>query len=366
MKILTVLEGVDQLEFTNKEKLFLERKKEKVKISVILTAYGREKFLHQALDSISSQTLDKSEYEVITITNFDFKYVTSPGMKLSKIIMEGSIGQFLKRGIEQSRGEIIAFLDDDDLWEEGKLKNTLKVFSEISDISYYHNSCSFVDEYGRKMKTSFFKSGQLRKFKNKLIFKNFDKLEIMQMLNYAGNGHLSSITIKKVDFEPVLSNLQKITGATDVFFFWSAIINHKKILLDPLQFTKYRFHSLNTARSQKSLTLNGTHSEEFQTKANEYLRQKNTYEILTHYLNDSSGRASDQMDFLKLSCIDLDLMSSIFSGDRRVSVLRDVLKPLRYWKIIGQPSTILVMGMSIVYVFSPKLAFLIWNTLNSF
>lgn len=40
-------------------------------ISVIITALNRKEFLEDAIDSVISQTLDKDQFEIKVITNFD-------------------------------------------------------------------------------------------------------------------------------------------------------------------------------------------------------------------------------------------------------------------------------------------------------
>lgn len=40
------------------------------KLSVVITAHNRRKFLRAAVDSVLSQSLARSEYEVIVVKNF--------------------------------------------------------------------------------------------------------------------------------------------------------------------------------------------------------------------------------------------------------------------------------------------------------
>jgi Glycosyl transferase family 2. len=56
-------------------------------ISVIITAFNRDTFLKDAIESALKQTLDKKVYEVIVVKNFDWEFddvYSSRGVKNNK------------------------------------------------------------------------------------------------------------------------------------------------------------------------------------------------------------------------------------------------------------------------------------------
>ena len=110
-------------------------------ISVIITAYDRKEFLLNAIKSALNQTLDKKYYEIIVIKNFRDENIDDfiNENKIKHILMDGTMGKFLCSGIDASRGEIICFLDDDDLFFENKLEIVYKEFKKDMNIVYYHN-----------------------------------------------------------------------------------------------------------------------------------------------------------------------------------------------------------------------------------
>ena len=89
-------------------------------ISVIITAYNIKEFLLNAIKSVLKQTLEKKYYEIIVIKNFLDKDIDDliDEKKIKHILMEGTLGEFLYKGISEANGEIISFLDDDDLFLE--------------------------------------------------------------------------------------------------------------------------------------------------------------------------------------------------------------------------------------------------------
>lgn len=111
-------------------------------ISVVITAYKRKEFLLEALKSAVNQTLKRDKYEIICIKNFkDIKIDNY--LKYNNIIniagKEKPIGEWLYLATKKARGEIIVFLDDDDLFSKDKLEMIYFYFSKYA-IGFYHNS----------------------------------------------------------------------------------------------------------------------------------------------------------------------------------------------------------------------------------
>lgn len=93
-------------------------------ITVLITAYNRKEYLIKAVNSVLNQTLDKSYYEIIVIKNFKDNYIDDylTNNNIKNIIMDGTEGDYILKGMEESRGKIISFLDDDDIFHNEKLQ----------------------------------------------------------------------------------------------------------------------------------------------------------------------------------------------------------------------------------------------------
>ena len=113
-----------------------------MKVSVIVTAYNRREYINEAINSVLSQNFDLMNVELIIITNFEFNFqITLQNINRYKIInLDGDIGEFLFTAISESSGEIIVFLDDDDMFDNEKLKYVNESFSTHRTLCYYHNS----------------------------------------------------------------------------------------------------------------------------------------------------------------------------------------------------------------------------------
>jgi glycosyltransferase involved in cell wall biosynthesis len=102
-------------------------------ISVIITAHNRREFLLEAVNSALNQTLPKDEYEIIVVKNFEDerieKFLEERNVK-NIVTKEEPLGAKIFKGVEESRGEVVSFLDDDDLWLPQKLE-IVKKYSKI-------------------------------------------------------------------------------------------------------------------------------------------------------------------------------------------------------------------------------------------
>jgi len=103
-------------------------------VSVIIPTYNRERFVSKAIDSILHQSF--TDYEIIVIDDGSTdgtQNVLKPYMNLIRYIYQDNRGVSAarNRGVQESRGELLAFLDSDDLWSPGKLRTQIdKVFSD--------------------------------------------------------------------------------------------------------------------------------------------------------------------------------------------------------------------------------------------
>lgn len=114
-------------------------------VSVIIPTYKRSDKLKRAIDSVTRQTYSDLEVLVVNDNEVEDEYtqdlkrlfsnISDPRVHL--IMQEKHINGAAARnaGIKASKGEYIAFLDDDDLWDKRKLKWQVDILSSL-DGSY--------------------------------------------------------------------------------------------------------------------------------------------------------------------------------------------------------------------------------------
>jgi glycosyltransferase involved in cell wall biosynthesis len=120
-------------------------------ISVIVTAYNRRRYLPFALRSLEAQTLPKDRFEVIVVKNFEDKEsdnITSRNGWKEVYNDDLYQGRMVLAGLEESRGEVITFLDDDDMYVNNRLEEVYKAFTAYNRLTYFHNSQTIIDDNG--------------------------------------------------------------------------------------------------------------------------------------------------------------------------------------------------------------------------
>ena len=97
-----------------------------VKVSAIITTHNRADLLLRAVESVLSQTF--TDYEVIVVDDGSTDHTqkvmaTQRDPRIRYLRHETAVGPCAARntGIDNARGEYVAFLDDDDEWLPGKL-----------------------------------------------------------------------------------------------------------------------------------------------------------------------------------------------------------------------------------------------------
>lgn len=111
-----------------------------MKLSIIICAYNREIFISDALMSLVNQTTDKSIFEVIVVNNNSTDNTKNVVLDIinkfpeTKIIYTEEYNQGLtfarNKGIQEAKGEIISFIDDDGKAEPDYVSNLLKAFEK--------------------------------------------------------------------------------------------------------------------------------------------------------------------------------------------------------------------------------------------
>ncbi|MDO8490318.1 MAG: glycosyltransferase family 2 protein [bacterium] len=87
------------------------------KISVIIPAYNEEKYIGNALDALHKQTVPRSSFEIIVVDNASTDHTAALSREhgADLVVLEETKGtnQARQRGLLESRGKIVAFLDAD-------------------------------------------------------------------------------------------------------------------------------------------------------------------------------------------------------------------------------------------------------------
>ena len=141
-----------------------------MKISIITTNYNTDKYLEETIKSVLNQKGDFELEYIITdggSTDNSLNIIKEYKDKL-KYISEKDKGQSngINKGLKMATGDIVAFLNADDLYTEGALEKVVTYFKENPDCMWLTGYCKIIDENGKQIKKYIteYKNRKLRKF----------------------------------------------------------------------------------------------------------------------------------------------------------------------------------------------------------
>ncbi len=121
------------------------------KVSVIIPTYNRMHLIARAIDSVLAQTF--TDYEIIVIddgSKDDTQQILQTYQTKIKYIFQDNqgISEARNRGIQESKGEYIAFLDSDDWWAPEKLTEQVKILNTHKNIGIVYSRMPIINEKG--------------------------------------------------------------------------------------------------------------------------------------------------------------------------------------------------------------------------
>lgn len=120
-------------------------------VSVVIPTYNSGLYIKEAVDSVLRQSYKNFEIIVVDDGSIDdTKSILSQYIKTGKIkyLFQENKGPAVARnsGIKHSKGEFVAFLDADDIWQDDKLEKQLPLFSD-TDVSLVYSDTLFFGDF---------------------------------------------------------------------------------------------------------------------------------------------------------------------------------------------------------------------------
>lgn len=123
-------------------------------VSIIIPTYNASKYIIQTLESVIVQSFN--DYEIIIVDDCSKddtvlkinNYLNKINVNFNLIINEKNLGVAISRnkGISVAKGQFIAFLDSDDMWDKDKLDKQITFMRENDYIFSYTNQYSINED----------------------------------------------------------------------------------------------------------------------------------------------------------------------------------------------------------------------------
>ena len=191
-------------------------------VSVIIPYYKKRHFIRETIVSVIKQSYDYLEiiiiYDDTNLNDLEYLQKISKLDNRIKIINNNKrlgAGPSRNRGIDQSNGKYIAFIDADDTWTQDKIKEQIS-FMKKNNYQISHTSYFIIDE------------------KKKIVGqrKARDLLSINEILKSCDIG-LSTVIIEKKVIVDTKTKFPQLVTKED-FVFWLKLLkkNHKFFAFD--------------------------------------------------------------------------------------------------------------------------------------
>src|SRR5215813_2949226 len=129
-----------------------------MKISTVITLYNLEKYIDDAIQSVLRQSRQPDEIIVVDDCSTDGSadIVAKHGHRVIYIKQENNIGALRNSlsGLKAATGDIVAFLDGDDIWMPEKLEAIEKEFLQDEAVVLVSHDFIEVDENLQELNTS--------------------------------------------------------------------------------------------------------------------------------------------------------------------------------------------------------------------
>lgn len=127
-------------------------------ISIVMPAYNCEKYVAEAISSVRAQSYTKWELLVIDDGSVDrtrriIAEYAHDDARITLLCNEENRGVSAtrNRGIESAKGEWIAFLDSDDMWDPAKLEKQIRV-ARRNKAEFIFTGSAYINEAGQPFK----------------------------------------------------------------------------------------------------------------------------------------------------------------------------------------------------------------------
>jgi glucose-1-phosphate thymidylyltransferase len=226
----------------------LNEKSDKVEISVIVPVYNPSfAEFETCLKSISSQTYLPIETIFVfdgmkdeTATYLIMKYL--PDARI--IELEANLGQGSARNIAASKakGNYLAFIDQDDVWEPTHLENFNKILSRRS-FAFGYSDIDKIDKEGQVLSSSMMEE-TVRIGRNRLIKRDITDYLFRDLMIFP-----SSAIVNKNAFDAVNGFADNLRGHEDDELFRKLVTNFESHFYTGMKTSSWRSHPRGTSAS---------------------------------------------------------------------------------------------------------------------
>jgi glycosyltransferase involved in cell wall biosynthesis len=225
--------------------------------SVIVLAHDRRQYIRGAVQSILSQSVPRSQYEIIVVKAFSDPSLDSflAEIGATSILSPGTPGATkVAAGLGQAHGEVLLLLDDDDLFEPTRLQAIAQAFASDSKLGFFCNQITCIGSDGQPLSQQAIRRLDTRRWNstNQLsIDRPLTPRKLRRLANRKPDFNASAGAVRREVAVRAYPYLTRLRLTVDTLFFFSSLSFGFNVLLDPRRLTRYRVHGENTTLGGK-------------------------------------------------------------------------------------------------------------------
>jgi glycosyltransferase involved in cell wall biosynthesis len=287
--------------FCGKVKIFMMT--DATPISVIIPTHNYGSFIGDAIESILVQDYPQECIEIIIVddgsTDNTREVVQKYASRVTYIYSERKgVAAARNKGVTLAKGEIVTFLDADDIWLPARTKKVTEAFAQHTDIGIVFHNFDVIDKDGGLMYKDFSEAVYPQKKQTGLLLSDIIRGNV-----FCG---ASSFSFKTALLKKICPIPEDIRRGVDLYLTIIAAAYTQAWHL-PEILGLYRLHHKNL-----TFLVNGTPLK----AAHIHKDLSHTYEQLFARLSRISSIKREDIQGLKRSCSRSRLLSAILSGER--------------------------------------------------
>lgn len=297
-----------------------------MKTTCLINNYNYARYVGDAIQSALDQTVSFNEIIVVDDGSTDNSLEVIEGCikncENAKIIAKGNQGQLscFNEGFKASSGDIIFFLDSDDLYMPDYLETALRFYRQNGECDFL---CCSVQEFGMRNSLKTY----IKYYLEETGDMGCSLLSTLYGRTWVGSAtsslSMKRIIVKKILPIPFLEEWR--TRADDCLVFGSSLVGARKYYI-PQPLIKYRVHEHNSFYGRSFSTSKQFRKQLATEQLIEYILEKNHYPRNFYHLVHKEYRTLPKPDY-KTTKFYLHLLnSSDLPGDQKKVIKRKIMK----------------------------------------
>ncbi len=208
-----------------------------LRISAVVTAHDRRTFLPAAVRSALVAGAD----EVLVVRNYSGPLEGVEGQYRDVPCSAVETNSKEAAGVDAAQGEIVAFLDDDDLWEPTKGSALRSWFGQSPGLAYANHGFAPIDARGDPVRATHPEFAQ----RDPSRFASWDRSDFGALISHIWPGNNSSTAVRRDWARDWLVPFREAGWGADLFWLTVAVTSGAEVRIDPAVLTRLRLHDRN-------------------------------------------------------------------------------------------------------------------------